>query len=105
METSNQLLQRIKNAVHKVEPKATIILYGSRARGDNKPDSDWDILILFDKTKIPLKEKDDILMNIYDIELETDNIISPLISYKKEWQTEYYITPFFESVHNDGIIL
>ena len=40
MNSNKQLLHRIKNAVHKVEPKATIILYGSRARGDNKPDSD-----------------------------------------------------------------
>lgn len=36
------LLQRIQNAY---EPRA-VLLFGSRARGDNRPDSDWDLLIL-----------------------------------------------------------
>ena len=33
-------------------------LYGSRARGDNRPDSDWDLLLLIDKAVQQLKDFD-----------------------------------------------
>jgi len=32
--------------VNEVDPTAKIILFGSRARGDNKASSDWDFFIL-----------------------------------------------------------
>lgn len=38
----DELVQRIVNAVH----PERIILFGSRARGDNRPDSDIDLLII-----------------------------------------------------------
>ena len=36
------LLARVRATVPAVEPAAQVILYGSRARGDAAPDSDWD---------------------------------------------------------------
>lgn len=33
-----KILKYIKETVRKVSPEATIILYGSEARGDSKPD-------------------------------------------------------------------
>jgi len=36
----------IKTAVLAIAPDAEVYLYGSRARGDFEPDSDWDILVL-----------------------------------------------------------
>ncbi|MBQ9357000.1 MAG: nucleotidyltransferase domain-containing protein [Prevotella sp.] len=33
-------------------PKAEAILYGSQARGDERPDSDWDILVIVDKDRL-----------------------------------------------------
>ena len=41
-----ELLQRVKQAVHKVEPEADSLLYGSRARGDAQAESDWNFLKL-----------------------------------------------------------
>ena len=40
------LLDQVKQTIHEIEPEADIILYGSRARGDAHPESDWDFLIL-----------------------------------------------------------
>ena len=50
---SKVLLQRIKEIVYAIEPSAQIFLYGSRARNDERPDSDWDILILVDVVVSP----------------------------------------------------
>ena len=45
-------LEKVKNtlAENDIEYAA---LFGSRARGDNRPDSDYDILIRFKKNKVP----------------------------------------------------
>lgn len=37
---------RVKESVLNVAPDADVILYGSRARGDFEPESDWDFLVL-----------------------------------------------------------
>ena len=55
--TRDQALpDRVCAAVHAVEPGATIILYGSRARGDAESDSDWDLLVLLDGDVTPGRE-------------------------------------------------
>ena len=37
---------------------SSLLLYGSRARGDNRVDSDWDLLILLDKPKLSSQDYD-----------------------------------------------
>ncbi|MCB9036979.1 MAG: nucleotidyltransferase domain-containing protein [Lewinellaceae bacterium] len=44
--TKEQILSRIKESVNEIEPQSEIILFGSKARGDDRDDSDWDLLIL-----------------------------------------------------------
>jgi len=55
-ETQNNIISLIKQKVRETDPSAEIILYGSRARGDEKEFSDWDILIL---TKYPVTYKEE----------------------------------------------
>ena len=62
---SEVLLQRIKELVCAIEPTAQIFLYGSRARQDARPDSDWDILILVDGIVNP-SQRDRLRHQIYD---------------------------------------
>ncbi|MCE2771145.1 MAG: nucleotidyltransferase domain-containing protein [Saprospiraceae bacterium] len=43
---------KIAKTIHDNDPLAEAYLFGSRARGDSKPNSDWDILILVNDTKV-----------------------------------------------------
>lgn len=47
-----KLIDSIRRVAQRVLPKgSTLYLYGSRARGDYREDSDWDLLLLLDKAK------------------------------------------------------
>lgn len=49
---NNDLLSQIQQLGREIIPVGShLYLYGSRARGDFRPDSDWDLLILLNKDK------------------------------------------------------
>ena len=100
-----EILQQIKSSVHATDPGATVILYGSYARGDNREDSDIDILVLLDQEKITFDDQKRIAYPIYHIELEIDIHISPMIFSRKLWNTKHKITPFHKNVTSEGILL
>ena len=95
-----EILQKIKSEINKQHPSVKIILFGSRARGDFQEYSDWDILILL-KGNITEDQKINIFNSLYDIELETDQIFSPIIHSKKEWDY-LQITPFYKNIQREG---
>ncbi|HAQ21048.1 MAG TPA: hypothetical protein DCR40_17715 [Prolixibacteraceae bacterium] len=105
MKDKNYILQLIKLSVKSTDPDATLILYGSYARGDYSADSDVDLLILLNQDRITRLDEKRIKYPLYDIEFETGTIISPLVFSKKDWETRHRITPFYENVKKDGQIL
>jgi predicted nucleotidyltransferase len=52
------IVNQISQAIRRVDPTATAILYGSEARGDARPDSDIDVLILLEGERRDLKHED-----------------------------------------------
>lgn len=99
------IVLRIKTVLNESAPNAKIILYGSFARGENRSDSDLDLLILLDSDKITYELEKKVKYPLYDIEFETGQIISPLVLTKNDWENKHYITPFYENVVKEGIIL
>ncbi len=99
------ILNKIKLAVYSIAPNAEIYLYGSRARKTAKKYSDWDILILLNTSSISFEFEKQLINVLYDVEIETGEVISPVIYTKKEWNERFYITPLFESINHEGIRL
>jgi len=92
----------VKEAVHRVDPGATVILYGSRARGDAQPDSDWDFMVLHDFA--PSDEANnqlhDLLLNV---ELDSGQVIVAIHRTKREWNSRLYeAMPFHQNVVREG---
>lgn len=100
---STEFLNKIQFKVRKFDKNAKIVLYGSRARGDFKEDSDWDILILLN-TIINEELKEQIRDELFEIELEMEQTISSIIKSKENWQ-DLTITPFYQNVEKEGVLL
>lgn len=102
---TNHWLYQLKAEILKIEPTAQLILYGSRARGEAKPDSDWDLLLLTAKTHISFEETMKLRRPFTLLELETGEILSLQVYNQAEWKNKYYFTPYYENIQKDGILL
>ncbi len=99
---TQDITQLIRNYINTVDSTADVILYGSRARGDEKQDSDWDILILTDYATNLMTERK-FRDKLYDLELETGEVFSVFVYSKDDWQTKQKITPFYDNVSLEGV--
>ena len=105
MTNKNYILKLIKESVKTTDPKATVILYGSYARGDYNDESDIDLLILIDKEKVTHDDRVKISYPLYDIQFDIGILISPMVCSKQLWENKHMVTPFYENVITEGIIL
>jgi len=97
------IIQMIRQKVNDLDSTAEVILYGSRARGDNKRDSDWDVMILLNRKNVDKKIEQIFRHHLLDIELEIGVPISVFVYSKSDWEGKYSITPLFKSIKKEGI--
>lgn len=99
-----EIVKRIGEEIKSFVPEAEAILYGSEARGDSRPDSDIDILILlpdFKDYKHYIQRRSDISGRLFELSLDLSVDISPLILPRAVWNSRK--TPFSINVRNEGI--
>ncbi len=105
MKNKGQIIQMIKEVVEIYAPKSEVFLFGSQARGDEKANSDWDILILLNLPNVTFEFETNLMDQLYELELKTGEIFSPLIYSKSEWSQKYGITSLFENIKREGVQL
>lgn len=102
---NSNILSKIKDTAEKILPKGVkLILFGSQARGDYRPDSDWDLLLLTDDEDISSALENDYTYPFVELGWDLNVDINPIIFSEKKWQ-ERSFTPFYRNVVKEGIIL
>lgn len=83
-----------------------IILYGSCARGDFRPDSDVDIMILADISDLELKAyAQQFSYMTYDFNMDHDTDIKPIAKSEAHFNKWIVNHPFYSNIHKEGVIL
>ena len=102
---SAQVIESIKQTAARLLPKgSSLYLYGSRARGDAREDSDWDLLLLLDKAKV---EREDFARYSYPI-VEMGWMYGVDIRPQTYTKNEWYHGPhamFYYNVEEDKKLL
>lgn len=100
-----ELLAKVKNVIRRFLPTATVLLYGSVARGTKGRESDYDILVLTDEP-LTSAEEDALDDAVYDVQLERGVVISTLCYSKAQWELPLFRgMPFRHEVEKDAIVL
>ena len=82
-----KIISLIRDTIREAEPTAQIILYGSRARGDARENSDWDVLIIIDKESTGLADFRRVCYPVYYKGLDYGVEINPTLYTRKEWES------------------
>lgn len=99
------MLELIKENVHEVDATAEVWLYASRARGEAREDSDWDVLVLSQKEQLTFKEEEQFMDHICDLMVSTGQVIQLFAYSSKDWYSRHAVTPFYQSVQSEAILL
>lgn len=105
MEQKQQIMQAIAKRAHEVSPPgSTVLLFGSQARGDARPDSDWDVLILLNKERISPEDRDKVSYPLRELGWQINAVVNPIMFTSKEWESKSF-TPFYKNVMKEGVVL
>lgn len=91
----------VKKKVLEAAPDAEVILYGSRARGDFRRESDWDFMILLN-TNANTEIKNQIQDALFEISLAKAVEIDHIIYTKKEWKIKSF-SDLYHFIQLEGI--
>jgi predicted nucleotidyltransferase len=103
-ENEERALKRLRKELFAKYPIIDFRLYGSKARGEGRPDSDLDVMIeLPDYDRAIVAEIDDI---VYRINLDHDVFISALVFGKDELEEgPMSESPIYKIIRREGVPL
>lgn len=99
-----QILEAFANLVQKKVSLHSVVLFGSRARGDAEPDSDMDVLVIVDD--LTEKDEDYISECAWEAGFASGVVVVPVVFSRVEWENgpERY-SLLAEAVKSDGVYL
>ena len=98
---NTQIFENIRTLKRQLLPNDRMILFGSQARGDARPDSDWDLLVLLDKAKKEAADES----KAYKFVLmgwEYGTYLSIKMFTNNQWK-KGKMFPFYKNVRKEGI--
>lgn len=102
---NKNVIDKIKQTLQESLPSGgKALLFGSQARGDSHAGSDWDILIILNKDKLRPNDYDEVTYPLTTLGWDLGEHINPIMYSAKEWEASK-ITPFYQNVVRDGIVL
>ena len=98
------IIQKFLAGIRGLERKLkSIYFFGSRARGTERPDSDYDLLLVVSED-FTLKDKDKLYDIVMDVLLETSRLVSLKIFKQAHFKKLCAMgTPFMTTVLKEGI--
>jgi len=101
---NDKMIGKMEAVAKEVLPAGSRLwLYGSRARGEAREDSDWDLLVLLDKPELELKDYT-LAYPFQAMGADMGQYISSIIYAKNEWEAQSFL-PFYKNVERDKIEL
>ncbi|MBR5922144.1 MAG: nucleotidyltransferase domain-containing protein [Bacteroidales bacterium] len=100
------MLDTLKRSMVTLLPSgASVLLFGSRARGTHRPDSDWDLLVLLNRDgRSTWEDYDNVGYPLNMLFWSLGQDVNTIIQTREEWKQKHF-TPFYKNVMEDAIVL
>lgn len=100
--TDRMMQEKIKANILEVDPNVEVWLYGSRARGTAREESDWDILVLSPRDTITNQEESRFIDHMCDLIVETGTYVQVIAYGKRDWEHRHSVTSFYQNIQRDA---
>ena len=98
------ILYQIQQLGRRLLPEeAHLLLYGSRARGDYRENSDWDLLVLLNRPQ-EASDFQNIAYPIMELGFDLGEYFSVQTYSQQEWDAMSFL-PYYKNVEQDKIVL
>ncbi len=102
MQDRSVILEHLRRLKHQYLPEDKLILFGSQARNEATEDSDWDLLIILNKSKREPGDFDTYVYPFIELGWELGEMINPLLYTTDEWNINKP-SLFRKNVQSEGI--
>ncbi len=98
-------VERAVEILRRQFPVERVILFGSKARGQDDAESDIDLLVLT-RQLLGARDRDAVVGALFDLQLELGVVLSPVVVALDEWEHGLYqVLPLRQEVERDGVLL
>jgi len=98
-----KVIDKLQKVAYQVLPKGSVLyLYGSRARGDYREDSDWDLLALLPEQNMSKDDKLNLSYDFWEQGLSINQDFNAFVYTQKEWDSAHP-SLFKHNVQNERI--